>query len=113
MSHDEKSAKSKYESPVIVPLGGMAKGSGNCAPGSSAFDTNVGNDGPYGLKTCSTGTTPIDYCSPGTYADRTGSAYCSAGVTAADYCTAGTQAGAKSTCKAGNSGGVCNNGSSA
>jgi hypothetical protein len=113
MSHDEKSTKLKYESPVIVPLGGMAKGSGTCNTGSAAFDTSVGNDGPYGATTCSTGTQPTDYCSPGTYADQTGSAYCSAGVHAANYCTAGTQASASASCKEGNSGAACNNGASA
>jgi hypothetical protein len=107
MSDQNAGGKSKYESPILVPLGEMAKGSGLCGTGSSALG------GVYGSETCSTGTSPVDYCSPGTNATHLGASYCSAGITAADYCSAGTAASASSYCTAGNSGGPCVNGGSA
>jgi len=71
MSDQNANGKSKYESPILVPLGGVDKGVGvNCVPGANA----------------------VGYCSPGTTATGTG-AYCSAGTGAnGGYCTAGTTA---------------------
>jgi hypothetical protein len=35
MSGNEKRTKPKYEAPTVVPLGGLARGTGYCAAGSS------------------------------------------------------------------------------
>ncbi|MHB8837179.1 MAG: hypothetical protein ACYC9Y_15925 [Candidatus Methylomirabilia bacterium] len=70
MSDTEKKAKPEYEAPVIVPLGDLARGTGYCAPGSSASD---------------------GYCTAGIFA----ASACTAGGTAsAAACTAGTYPGA-------------------
>ncbi len=37
MSEQNDKGKSKYESPILVPLGEMAKGSGACTMGSSVI----------------------------------------------------------------------------
>ena len=73
---------SKYESPIIVPLGEMAKGTGAyCAAGGTPTPPDT-----Y----CSAGTTTVSgnpgYCSGGTTASP---GYCSAGTTAGSYCTGG------------------------
>ncbi len=93
--------KMKYTSPVLVPLGALAKGSGVCVTGSVPGNGN-GNDengpcsggngraGPYGTTTCSEGASPVDYCSSGTCATRLGASYCTAGFTAGSYCEAGS-----------------------
>jgi hypothetical protein len=49
MSRSNDKEKLKYESPVLVPLGEMAKGSGVCTGGSSVV-TNV---------TCTAGTEDV------------------------------------------------------
>ena len=76
MPDQNAKGKSKYESPVLVLLGGVAKGAGvDCVPGAAA----VGY--------CSPGTTAnggAGYCSPGSNAQP---GYCTAGITAGDYCT--------------------------
>ncbi len=85
---------SKYEPPILVPLGEMAKASGDCSTG---YDNDVaacsggnGQAGPYGSETCSEGASPVDYCDAGTCATRLGASYCTAGFTAASYCEAGS-----------------------
>lgn len=87
MSDQNVKGKSKYESPVLIPLGEMAKGTGaECAAGTSA----AGNCREGGA------------ANPG---------YCQAGTTAIPgYCTAGT--GAQTACTDGNSAttGACTGG---
>jgi hypothetical protein len=94
MSGQNAKGKSKYESPVLVPLGGMAKGTGACTTGSSYAGVcvyNPGGNAPYTEPgNCTAGGLPNGYCSAGTTATINGAAYCSSsGVTASDYCTAG------------------------
>ena len=82
--------KSKYEAPILVPLGEMAKGSGACGAGSSGLP-----------EACSAGTgvevSPIN-CTAGT----TATTACTAGATAQTACTAGP-ANNGATCSAGGS----------
>lgn len=87
MSHDEKSTKPKYESPILVPLGGMAKGAGvACSAGSSAnTDCVAGGGANPGF--CQAGTT----ATPG---------YCTAGITAQTACSDGNSA-VTAACNAG------------
>ena len=98
MSSKDAKGKPKYESPVFLPLGEMAKGSGACTTGSGYTGTcvyNPGGDAPYpNLGPCGAGGAPDatggGYCSAGTTATATSASYCSSsGVTASDYCTAG------------------------
>jgi hypothetical protein len=98
MSNQNAKGKPKYESPIIVPLGEMAIGSGACSTGSGVVC------GPYAATVCSnTGSSPVDYCDAGVCATQQSASYCSEGTTASTtaYCTAG------------NSGGACNNGGAA
>jgi hypothetical protein len=89
MSDKEKRIKPKYETPTVVPLGEMAKGSGACGTGSNVV-----------APACSPGgadSAPID-CAPGATATRD----CTMGGTAQRACTAGpTNIGG--TCSAGGS----------
>ena len=75
MPEDVKRKKPKYEAPTVVLLGGLAKGTGSCGPGSLA------NEGD-----CTSGSTAESYCTAG---GGTGSA-CTAGTSAPSACTAGT-----------------------
>jgi len=88
MSDQNVKGKSKYESPILVPLGGMAKGAGvDCVPGGTA----------------------LGYCTPGTSAQGIG-AYCKPGSSAQDYCEAGVTA-TDSFCSKGTlAGGACTDG---
>ena len=94
MSKHDDGKKLKYESPVIVPFGAMAKGSGDCEAGSTpAVGLCVyepGKDGPYGSEACDAGGLPVDYCQAGTTATAQGGSFCEAGTEASDYCSAGT-----------------------
>ena len=67
MRKDEPRARPKYEAPVAISLGAIARGSGYCSPGSGASD---------------------GYCAQGASA----SAYCTAGIAAVTACTAGGSA---------------------
>lgn len=96
---------SKYESPILVPLGEMAKGSGVCSAGSSVTggvpwgDTTtctVGTCVTVGTIDCSAGNTAQQDCSEGTQASRD----CTAGTCALRDCTAGVNA-TGTTCSAG------------
>ncbi len=70
MSNLKPKEKPKYETPTIVPLGGLAQGTGYCAPGSSADP---------------------GYCTAG----HTAASACTAGVLALGAaCTLGTTPGA-------------------
>ena len=85
MSIQNAKGKLKYESPIIVPLGEMAKGTGaNCTAGGTPTPPD---------NYCSAGTTTVSgnpgYCSAGTIASP---GYCSAGQTAASYCAGGAAA---------------------
>jgi len=76
MSDQNATGKSKYETPILVSLGGVAKGAGaNCVPGATATGYCSAGNGATGSGA---------YCSAGTGANG---GYCTAGVTAADYCT--------------------------
>ena len=87
--------KLKYEPPVLVPLGEIAKGRGAfCGDGSAPT-----GDGPY----CAAGTWANSgeapgYCEAGTTAAP---GYCTAGTTATTGCTDGVNA---ATCTAGTAG---------
>jgi hypothetical protein len=81
MSDQNARGKPKYESPVLVPLGELAKGSGICVIGSSVSGVDSGPGGP---PVCSTGPSV-----------GTGGPYCAAGPSTSGipgYCTAGTTA---------------------
>jgi len=65
MSDNEKRTKPKYETPTVVPLGGLARGTGTCGNGSNPDDscgsgfganTSCGSGATAGT-TCGTGTT--------------------------------------------------------
>jgi hypothetical protein len=99
MANQNARGKSKYESPILVPLGEMAKGSGVCGAGSSVvgspwdvtgsctvgacFDPNYPN-----ITDCTAGSVATQDCTAGPTAGRD----CSAGVCAIRACTAGTAA---------------------
>lgn len=98
--------KSKYEAPILVPLGELAKGSGVCAAGSSVVGAPWENvdvctagacvnpgagatdctPGFTATQDCTAGPTAARDCTAGTCALRA----CSAGTAALDACTAGT-----------------------
>jgi hypothetical protein len=75
MSENENRTKPKYEAPVIVALGGLAMGSGECRAGSGASEGD-----------CTAGTVAASYCTDGS---ATGTA-CTAGGAAPAACTAGS-----------------------
>ena len=82
MSDQSEKEKPKYESPIVVPLGEMAKGTGAyCAAGGTPMP-------------------PGNYCAEGTITVSGSPGYCEAGGTASPgYCTAGTTA--ETACTAG------------
>lgn len=107
MSNQDTGGKSKYESPILVPLGEMAKGSGVCGAGSSVVGgawgggvttcfagacVNPGGGttdctaGAAATQDCSAGPTAMRDCTAGTCALRA----CTAGTAATSACTAGT-----------------------
>jgi hypothetical protein len=64
MSDNEKRTKSKYEAPVVVPLGEMSRGAGTCANGSTP-DDSCGSG--FGANTsCGSGVTAGTTCGTGT-----------------------------------------------
>jgi len=102
MSGKNAKRESQYESPVLVPLGEMAKGSGACSHGSSvAGGVPWGNIGTCtvgvcvtpGITDCVPGYTATNDCTAGPTANRD----CSAGTCALRACTAGTTATAACT----------------
>lgn len=72
----ERFPKPKYEPPIVIDLGSMAKGIGalDCTPGYTA------------TRDCTQGDTAQNNCSAGTAA----LVACSAGVSALSACSAGT-----------------------
>ena len=97
MTNRNESGKAKYEAPIIVPLGTMAKGSGVCATGSSVVPAALCSPGAVDAPDCAAGVTdnanggggggPID-CVAGPTATRD----CTAGYSALRNCSAGTAA---------------------
>jgi hypothetical protein len=76
MSDNEKRTKPKYESPTVVALGGIAKGSGlDCSPGSSA-NVDCTNFGVAALNDCTNGTNALNAC---TTVGHSATVACSAG----------------------------------
>ncbi len=78
MSNNEKSAQPKYEAPILVPLGEMAKGAGACVAGSG--DRGDCTMGGLADNACTAG--PVN--NGGT---------CSAGGSASPTCTGGAAPG--------------------
>jgi hypothetical protein len=109
MSEKNPKRKSKYESPIVAPLGEIAKGSGVCSAGSSVAPAacvpggadTVGlactcGPSPVGPTDCSAGQYAAQDCSAGPSANRD----CSRGTCAVRDCTAGVSA-TGTTCSAG------------
>ena len=66
MMDDKKKAKRKYKTPIIVDLGGLARGIGYCAAGSSA-DPGYCTAGFAAASACTGGATAITAaCTGGT-----------------------------------------------
>ena len=76
MSDQKAKGKSKYETPILVPLGEMARGSGACTPGSG--DSGACTSGGLANIACTAGPFNIG-------------ATCSAGGHANPTCTGGAQ----------------------
>jgi hypothetical protein len=65
MSDNEKRTKPKYETPLVVPLGGLAQGSGYCEAGSGDTTTYC-TAGGINTTACSAGPMASDTtCSAG------------------------------------------------
>lgn len=78
-----------YASPILVPLGALAKGSGQCTAGSSVIDGEGGSGTCVNTGTdCVPGYTATNDCTEGVTACRD----CSAGTAALNACTAGVAA---------------------
>jgi hypothetical protein len=102
MSDQNPKEKPKYESPVLVPLGEIAKGSGVCAAGTAALNTTTGNCFPGATVAavfCSAGGADAASCvAGGTDAGCSAGGAdvapvnCTAGITATTACTMGTSA---------------------
>lgn len=90
MPDQNAKGKAKYESPVLVPLGEMAKGSGACESGSSVQPVDCSPGSADTASDCNCGGVPhggaVTDCAPG-YTDTRD---CTEGVTANRNCTAGT-----------------------
>ena len=86
MSDKNAEGKLKYESPILVPLGEMAKGSGACTTGSNVVAPAC-NPGAAdsAVIDCTAGSTATRDCTAGTNATRD----CTGGVNATRGCTAG------------------------
>jgi hypothetical protein len=89
MSDQNVKGKSKYESPILVRLGEMAKGSGACTVGSSVVAPACSpGAADAAVLDCTAGLTATRDCTAGTASLRA----CSAGISALPACTAGTAA---------------------
>jgi hypothetical protein len=83
------SQKAKYETPVLTPLGEMARGSGLCETGSSVVAPSCSpGAADAAVLDCTAGLTATRDCTAGTAALRN----CTAGVSALPACTMGTAA---------------------
>lgn len=90
-----------YASPILIPLGELAKGSGQCTAGSAVIPED-GEPGTPGTcvntgTDCTAGSTATNDCTAGPTACRD----CSAGTAAVRACTAGTAATAGCTAGSG------------
>jgi hypothetical protein len=86
MSDQNVKGKSKYESPVLIPLGEMAKGSGVCVTGSSVVAPScIPGAADSAVIDCTAGSQATRDCTAGTNATRD----CTAGVNATRGCTSG------------------------
>ncbi len=63
MSDNEKKPKPKYEAPVVVPLGELARGAGDCSRGSA--DTGDCTAGFAALGACTAGPVATLGCTAG------------------------------------------------
>lgn len=112
MSDRNTEASKAYQSPVLMPLGALAKGSGVCTTGSSVISEGDGGTeggaeggtgcacGPVntaGAIDCAAGGAAYQDCTAGPTANRD----CTAGTCAQNACTGGTAATA--ACTAGTS----------
>ena len=89
MTEQTDRGKPKYESPVLIPLGEMAKGSGQCEAGSAVeLPCDCGGAPAGGITDCEPGYTATQDCTEGPTAGRD----CSAGTCALRACTAGVSA---------------------
>ncbi len=93
MADQQTRGKPKYESPVLTFLGELARGSGDCAVGSSVGSSacfpgavDGGGSGGGGITDCTAGYTATQDCTAGPTATRD----CTAGTSANRACTAGT-----------------------
>jgi len=101
MSDQNVRAKSKYEAPVIVPLGEMARGSGACQAGSSVVAPACSAGGAdSAVIDCTAGATAVHACTMGATAQTACTAgptniggTCSAGGSANPTCTGGASPG--------------------
>ena len=66
-SGQKSSSRKIYERPVIIPLGELVKGSGNCTNGSNptAGGGNCKAGGNAGINNCINGVTPSQNCNQG------------------------------------------------
>jgi len=64
MSNQNVIEKPKYEPPIVVPLGEIARGSGACTTGSG--DTDTCTAGGLALTACTAGTAALGACTGGT-----------------------------------------------
>lgn len=93
MSNNNVKMKSQYESPILVPLGEMAKGSGVCTTGSSVVPVlctaGAADAGAVGASDCTAGSGATSACTAG----NTAQTACTAGPTnIGGTCSAGGQA---------------------
>lgn len=58
MSKKDKKTKPRYESPVLVSLGALARGAGDCEGGGTP--TDCGGGATDTSEVCSSGSTPDD-----------------------------------------------------
>jgi hypothetical protein len=58
MSEKDERTKSRYESPIVVPLGEMARGTGDCSPGASVQSEGDCAGGGAILPECAGGSRP-------------------------------------------------------
>ncbi|MBP1731110.1 MAG: hypothetical protein H6Q55_1539 [Deltaproteobacteria bacterium] len=63
MSKKDERTKPKYEAPIVVPLGDLARGAGACTAGSG--DTDTCTDGGLALTACTNGTAATAACTSG------------------------------------------------
>ena len=63
MSDNEKRTKPKYEAPIVVALGELATGAGDCIDGASDSTNCTAGEGTLGH--CEAGSAALTYCVAG------------------------------------------------